>query len=162
MEHQDNDNNVGYLVEKLALVRDEVVTIWQSLSPPHTRKKRKLDEDLAGVSENETSVAVSNLLKLTDELEFDSNHVKRRESESLMSHDTEINNTAAVGNEAGALSAVLKGKTTADWLAEQVLGRVKKAGSFLDGCKIYLSGFSEPHQVQLSRVLKFAGGVRLT
>ena len=37
-----------------------------------------------------------------------------------------------------------------------------KAGSFLDGCKVYLSGFSDPEKVQLTRVLKYSGGVRLT
>ena len=41
-------------------------------------------------------------------------------------------------------------KTTADWLAELELGKVKKAGTFLDGCKIFLSGFTEAEQV-LSR-----------
>ena len=73
-----------------------------------------------------------------------------------------INSTAALGHEAGALSAAIRGKSTSDWLAELDLARVKKAGSFLDGCKIYLSGFSEPDQVQLARVLKYGGGVRLT
>jgi topoisomerase (DNA) II binding protein 1 len=58
--------------------------------------------------------------------------------------------------------ATIKGKTTADWLAELELGKVKKAGSFLDGCKVYLSGFTDPEQVQLTRVLNYSGGVRLT
>ena len=53
-------------------------------------------------------------------------------------------------------------KTTADWLAELELSKVKKAGSFLDGCKVFLSGFSEPEQMQLARVLEYSGGVRLT
>ena len=39
---------------------------------------------------------------------------------------------------------------------------MKKAGSFLDGCKVFLSGFSEPEQMQLARVLEYSGGVRLT
>ena len=72
-----------------------------------------------------------------------------------------INSTAMLG-EGGGLVAELKGKTTADWLAELELGRVKRAGTFLDGCRIFLSGFSEPEQVQLGRVLKYAGAVRLT
>ena len=71
-------------------------------------------------------------------------------------------NSTALNNEAGGLVAAIKGKTTADWLAELELGKVKKAGGFLDGCRIFLSGFSESDQVQLARVLKFAGGVRLT
>jgi len=53
-------------------------------------------------------------------------------------------------------------KTTGDWLAELELSKVKKAGSFLDGCKVFLSGFTEPEQMQLARVLKYSGGVRLT
>ena len=62
----------------------------------------------------------------------------------------------------GGLVDTIKGKTTADWLAELELGKVKKAGCLLDGCKIFLSGFTDPEQVQLTRVLKYAGGVRLT
>ena len=56
----------------------------------------------------------------------------------------------------------MRGKTTADWLAELELGKVKKAGTFLDGCKIFLSGFTEAEQVQLGRVLKFGGAVKLS
>jgi len=48
------------------------------------------------------------------------------------------------------------------WLSELELSKVKKAGCFLDGCRIFLSGFTETEQHQLSRVLKYAGGVRLT
>eukprot|EP00092_Neocalanus_flemingeri_P010154 GFUD01010944.1.p1 GENE.GFUD01010944.1~~GFUD01010944.1.p1 ORF type:complete len:1552 (+),score=561.52 GFUD01010944.1:76-4731(+) len=70
-------------------------------------------------------------------------------------------NCTTMGLEGGLVAAV-KGKTTADWLAELELGKVKKAGMFLDGCKVYLSGFSEPEQVQLARVLKYSGGTRLT
>jgi hypothetical protein len=40
------------------------------------------------------------------------------------------------------LVATIKGKTTADSLAGRELGKVKKAGSFLDCCKVYLSGFT--------------------
>ena len=71
-----------------------------------------------------------------------------------------INSTAMLG-EGGGLVAEMKGKTTADWLAELELNRVKKAGTFLDGCRIFLSGFSEAEQVQLGRVLKYSGAVRL-
>ena len=53
-------------------------------------------------------------------------------------------------------------ETTADWLAQLELGKVKKAGMFLDGCKVFLSGFTEAEQQQLARVLKYSGGVRLT
>ena len=52
-------------------------------------------------------------------------------------------------------------KSTSDWLAELELGKVKKAANFLDGCKVFLSGFSEPESVQLTRVLKFSGAMRL-
>ena len=62
----------------------------------------------------------------------------------------------------GGLVDTIRLKTTADWLAELEPGKVKKAGSFLDGCKIFLSGFTNPEQVQLTRVLQHAGGVRLT
>lgn len=70
-------------------------------------------------------------------------------------------NSTTMGLE-GGLVATIKGKTTADWLAELELGKVKKAGMFLDGCKVFLSGFTDPEQVQLARVLKYSGGVRLT
>ena len=72
-----------------------------------------------------------------------------------------INSTAAIGQETG-LAAAIKGKTTADWLAELDLAKVKKAGCFLDGCRIYLPSFSESQLVQLVRLLKFGGRVRLT
>jgi len=39
--------------------------------------------------------------------------------------------------------SVLRGKTTAQWMQDLDLARVKKAGTFLDGCKIYLSGFTD-------------------
>ena len=110
------------------------------------------------------------------------------ETMAARSIEDTINSTAAIGGDAGALAAVIKGKTTSDWLAELDLTRVKKAGAFLDGCRIYLSGnrqlnrqsqfsinyfdqsqfslylsgFTDPEQVQLARVLKFGGGVRLT
>jgi len=61
-----------------------------------------------------------------------------------------------------SLSSVLRGKTTAQWMQDLDLARVKKAGTFLDGCKIYLSGFTDHDQEQLRRVLKFAGATRLT
>ena len=60
------------------------------------------------------------------------------------------------------VSTLVKGKTTADWLAELELSKVKSAGSFLDGCKVFLSGFTESQQLQLARVLKYSGAVRLT
>ena len=59
-----------------------------------------------------------------------------------------------------SLSSVLRSKTTAQWMADLDLARVKKAGTFLDGCKIYLSGFTDHDQEQLRRVLKFAGATR--
>ena len=68
--------------------------------------------------------------------------------------DDTINTTAVL--------AEIKRKTTADWLAELELTRVKKAGTFLDGCRIFLSGFSHDEQVLLGRVLKYAGAVRLS
>ena len=54
-----------------------------------------------------------------------------------------------LSGETGGLAAELRGKTTADWLAELELGKVKKVGTFLDGCKIFLSGFNEAEQVRI-------------
>jgi len=56
----------------------------------------------------------------------------------------------------------MQGKRTREWLEELELGRVKKAGSFLDGCKVFLSGFSGSEEILLARVLKYSGAVRLT
>ena len=84
------------------------------------------------------------------------------ETMAARSVEDTINSTAALPGEVGGLVAAIRGKSTADWLMDLDLARVKKAGGFLDGCKIYLSGFSEPELVQLARVLKFAGAVRLT
>ena len=39
---------------------------------------------------------------------------------------------------------------------------MKKAGRFLEGCKIFLSGFTNSEEVQLGRVLKLGGAVRLS
>ena len=39
---------------------------------------------------------------------------------------------------------------------------VKQAGTFLDGCKIYLAGLNREDEAHMARVLKFAGAVRLT
>jgi len=47
-------------------------------------------------------------------------------------------------------------------LAKLDLKNVKAAGTFLDGCKIVLFGFTENQNVHLARVLKFAGAVRLS
>ena len=59
-----------------------------------------------------------------------------------------------------SFSSVIHGKTTAQWMSELDLARVKKAGTFLDGFKIYLSGFKEHDLEQLRRVLKSAGATR--
>ena len=60
------------------------------------------------------------------------------------------------------LAAMVRGRATSDWLQELDLARVKRAGTFLDGCKVYLSGFAEAELVQLARILKFGGAGRLT
>ena len=59
-----------------------------------------------------------------------------------------------------SLSSVIRGKTTCQWMSDLDLARVKNAGTFLVGCKIYLSGFTEHDQEQLRRVLKFARETR--
>ena len=48
-------------------------------------------------------------------------------------------------------------RTTEDWLDELELVIVKMADRFLDGCKIYISGFTEPQQVHLRMVLEYSG-----
>ena len=80
------------------------------------------------------------------------------ETMSVRSVEETINSTAL---ESG-LAAAVKSRTTVDWLNDLELAQVKKAGAFLDGCKVFLSGFTEPQCVQLARVLKFAGAARLT
>ena len=40
------------------------------------------------------------------------------------------------------------------WLAKLDLKKVKAAGTFLDGCKIVLFGFTENQNVQLARLLQ--------
>ena len=40
--------------------------------------------------------------------------------------------------------------------------KVKQAGTFLDGCKIYLAGFNRRDEAHMTRVLKFSGAVRLS
>lgn len=84
------------------------------------------------------------------------------ETMATRSVEDTINSTVALSGEVGGLVSAIRGKSTADWLMDLDLARVKKAGGFLDGCKIYLSGFSEPELVQLARVLKYGAGVRLT
>ena len=73
---------------------------------------------------------------------------------------TKVNDTVNSTVLGPSLSSVLRGKTTAQWMGDLDLARVKKAGTFLDGCKIYLSGFTDHDQEQLRRVLKFAGATR--
>jgi len=80
------------------------------------------------------------------------------ETMSVRSVEETINSTAL---ESG-LAAAVKSRTTVDWLNDLDLAKVKKAGAFLDGCKVFLSGFTDPQCVQLTRVLKFAGAARLT
>ena len=80
------------------------------------------------------------------------------ETMSVRSVEETINSTAL---ESG-LAAAVKSRTTADWLKELELAKVKQAGAFLDGCKIFLSGFTDAQCVQLTRVLKFGGATLLS
>eukprot|EP00092_Neocalanus_flemingeri_P040838 GFUD01044457.1.p1 GENE.GFUD01044457.1~~GFUD01044457.1.p1 ORF type:complete len:510 (+),score=168.37 GFUD01044457.1:65-1594(+) len=102
----------------------------------------KQDQIVAGLAE----VSMSSILLNTDE--------------STRSVDDTIN-CSTMGFDEGLMSTA-KDKTTADWLAELELCKVKKAGMFLDGCRVFLSGFTESEQMQLARVLKYSGGTRLT
>ena len=42
------------------------------------------------------------------------------------------------------------------------IGRVKRAGPFLEDIRIFLSGFSERDEMQLQRVLQSAGAKRMS
>jgi hypothetical protein len=57
-------------------------------------------------------------------------------------------------------TSVMAGKTTSEDVLMD-LNRVKKAGHFLEECRLFLSGFSESEQEKLRRVIQSAGGVRL-
>ena len=76
---------------------------------------------------------------------------------SVRVDETVVNTTMMAGP---SIAATVMGKTTAQWLAQLDITSVKKAGTFLDGCKVFLSGFSDHDQEQLRRVLKFAGATR--
>ncbi|XP_040581730.1 DNA topoisomerase 2-binding protein 1-A [Lepeophtheirus salmonis] len=52
--------------------------------------------------------------------------------------------------------------STESWLLNLDLTRVKKAGLFLDGCRIYLSGFNEAQVEHLIKVFQFAGAKRMS
>ncbi len=52
-------------------------------------------------------------------------------------------------------------ESTAELLNKLELGRVKKAGLFLEGCSVFLSGFNEDQETQIQRVLHFAGAKRM-
>ena len=73
----------------------------------------------------------------------------------------QVNETMNSSSMELAMNTSLKGKRTEEWLVELELGKVKKAGSFLDGCKVFLSGFTKSAETQLARVLKYSGAVRL-
>jgi len=73
----------------------------------------------------------------------------------------QVNETMNCSSIELAVNTSMKGKRTGEWLAELELGKVKKAGSFLDGCKVFLSGFTPSAETQLARVLKYSGAVRL-
>eukprot|EP00092_Neocalanus_flemingeri_P108788 GFUD01139726.1.p1 GENE.GFUD01139726.1~~GFUD01139726.1.p1 ORF type:complete len:533 (-),score=170.64 GFUD01139726.1:22-1620(-) len=96
----------------------------------------KQDQIVAGLAE----VSMSSILLNTDE--------------STRSVDDTINCSTSGGFDEGLMSTA-KNKTTAAWLAELELCKVKKAGMFLDGCRVFLSGFTESEQMQLARVLKY-------
>jgi len=54
-----------------------------------------------------------------------------------------------------------KGDDYREWMSKLDLAKVKAAGCFLDGCRIFLLGFTEEENIMLARVVKFGGGVRL-
>ena len=70
-----NKTDVGYVIEKLGIVNDHVSSILQTIS---TDQIRHFSENLA-VEDDETEIAVSNLLKLshTDVVESQEDQVER-------------------------------------------------------------------------------------
>lgn len=62
-------------------------------------------------------------------------------------------------NRAGGSTSVRKSTITS--LFDQLdLQRVKKAGSFLEGCRVFTSGFTESQELHLSRVLQQAEAIK--
>ncbi|XP_025835634.1 DNA topoisomerase 2-binding protein 1 isoform X1 [Agrilus planipennis] len=70
----------------------------------------------------------------------------------------------ATNNKNGITKETKKRKSTSnEWddLVEQIdLKKVKMAGTFLDGCSIYLAGFSSEQKDKLCKVLNFGGAMR--
>ena len=70
-----------------------------------------------------------------------------------MKCNTSLNNSLSLNSTQPLLNTSL--------VDELDLKDAKQSGMFLDGCKIYLCGFTKADEAHVSRVLKYAGAVRL-
>ncbi|XP_039285519.1 DNA topoisomerase 2-binding protein 1-B [Nilaparvata lugens] len=74
------------------------------------------------------------------------------------------NDTTLLFNKAAALKSAAKSKSSAQHSYKTDLDKLnltdaKRAGAFLEGCKVYLSGFKSAEQDKLKRILTLAGAV---
>ena len=81
-------------------------------------------------------------------------HIKSRSSfNDSLKCNTSLNNSLGLNS-----TQPLQNTSLID---ELDLKDAKKSGMFLDGCKIYLCGFTKADESHVARVLKYAGAVRL-
>ena len=78
-------------------------------------------------------------------------------SESMVNNTSQSSNTSLNGSYNSTLPLSIT-----SMVSELDMREVKQAGTFLDGCKIYLAGLNREDEAHMARVLKFAGAVRLT
>ena len=85
-----------------------------------------------------------------------------KRTRSLIS-ESMVNNTSLASNTSlnGSCNSTLPLANTS-LVSDLDMREVKQAGTFLDGCKIYLAGLNREDEAHMARVLKFAGAVRLT
>ena len=85
-----------------------------------------------------------------------------KRTRSLIS-ESMVNNTSMSSNTSlnGSCNTTLPLANTS-LVSDLDMREVKQAGTFLDGCKIYLAGLNKEDEAHMARVLKFAGAVRLT
>ena len=78
-------------------------------------------------------------------------------SESMVNNTSRSSNTSLNGSCNNTLTLA-----NTSLVSELDMREVKQAGTFLDGCKIYLAGLNREDEAHMARVLKFSGAVRLT
>lgn len=83
--------------------------------------------------------------------------------ESELTMTKKINETAiGAGANATMLGPLMMEQKSTEALLEKLqISRVRKAGHFLEGCRIFLSGFTEQQETQLQRVLQASGAARM-